>query len=411
MSESFDPLRYRADFPLLSRRVHDKPLIYFDNANTAQKPQVVIDAVDDYYREYNANVARAVHTLGEQATAAYEGARDTLAGFLNAGGRDQLVLTSGTTQAINLVAYSYALPRLQSGDEILVTQMEHHANIVPWQLVAGRTGATVKAAPVDDDGVLLLDRFEALLTPKVKLAAVAHVSNVIGTVNPVAEIAKLCRARGVPLLVDGSQACPHMRVDVQAIGCDFYAFSAHKMYGPTGIGVLYAREALLAAMPPWQGGGDMIPTVSFAGSTWNHLPHRFEAGTPNIGGAVGLGAAIDYLGGIGPARIVAHEQDLLDYATARLAGLPGLNCTRPKGGMFVMLDVRRTGLAAQEFAARLLEEEGVSVLAGDAFGGAAAGHVRVSLTAPDERLAEACNRIGRLAFRLAAPAGARRASA
>lgn len=363
MSEPFDPQRYRADFPLLSRRVHDKPLIYFDNANTAQKPQVVIDAVDDYYREYNANVARAVHTLGEQATAAYEGARDTLAGFLNAGGRDQLVLTSGTTQAINLVAYSYALPRLQSGDEILVTQMEHHANIVPWQLVAGRTGATVKAAPVDDDGVLLLDRFEALLTPKVKLAAVAHVSNVIGTVNPVAEIAKLCRARGVPLLVDGSQACPHMRVDVQAIGCDFYAMTGHKLFGPTGTGALWARREHLQAMPPFFGGGEMIRTVSFDGTVFADPPHKFEAGTPNIAGFIGLGAAIDYVGSVGMDRIQAYEAELLAYATAALDRVPGLRLFGRAPHKAAVLSFLIDGVHAHDLAT-LLDYEGVAVRSG-----------------------------------------------
>ncbi|HSX61143.1 MAG TPA: cysteine desulfurase [Tahibacter sp.] len=363
MSAAFDPHDYRADFPLLSRRVHDKPLIYFDNANTAQKPQAVIDAVDGYYRDYAANVARAVHSLGEQATAAYEGARDKLAAFLNAGGRDQLVLTSGTTQAINLVAYSYALPRLQPGDEILVTQMEHHANIVPWQLVAARTGAVVKAAPIDADGVLQLDRFEAMLTRNVKLAAVAHVSNVIGTVNPVAQIAKLCRARGIPLLVDGSQACPHMRVDVQAIGCDFYAMTGHKLFGPTGTGALWARREHLQAMPPFFGGGEMIRTVGFDGTVFADPPHKFEAGTPNIAGFIGLGAAIDYVERIGLDRIRAYEADLLAYATAALDAVTGLRLFGRAPQKASVLSFLIEGVHAHDVAT-LLDHEGVAVRSG-----------------------------------------------
>lgn len=363
MSEAFDPLRYRADFPLLARRVHgDKPLIYFDNANTAQKPQSVIAAVDDYYRSYNANVARAVHTLGEQATAAYEGARSKLATFLNAN-RDQLVLTSGTTQAINLVAYSFALPRLAPGDEILVTQMEHHANIVPWQLVAGRTGATVKAAPIDADGVLDLERFEALLTPAVKLAAVAHVSNVIGTVNPVAQIAKLCRARGIPLLVDGSQACPHQRVDLQALGCDFYAMTGHKLFGPTGTGALWARREHLHAMPPFFGGGEMIRTVSFDGTVFADPPHKFEAGTPNIAGFIGLGAAIDYVERVGLDRIQAYETELLAYATAALDSVPGLRLFGRAPHKAAVLSFLIDGVHAHDVAT-LLDHEGVAVRSG-----------------------------------------------
>jgi cysteine desulfurase / selenocysteine lyase len=363
MSDTFDPLRYRADFPLLARRVHgDRPLIYFDNANTAQKPRSVIEAVDGYYREYNANVARAVHTLGEQATAAYEGARSKLATFLNAN-RDQLVLTSGTTQAINLVAYSFALPRLRPGDEILVTQMEHHANIVPWQLVAGRTGASVRAAPIDASGVLDLDRFEAMLTPAVRLAAVAHVSNVIGTVNPVAQIAKLCRARGIPLLVDGSQACPHMRVDLQALGCDFYAMTGHKLFGPTGTGALWARREHLHAMPPFFGGGEMIRTVSFDGTVFAEPPHKFEAGTPNIAGFIGLGAAIDYVERVGLDRIQAYESELLAYATAALDSVPGLRLFGRAPHKAAVLSFLIDGVHAHDVAT-LLDHEGVAVRSG-----------------------------------------------
>jgi cysteine desulfurase / selenocysteine lyase len=362
MSTAFDPLRWRGDFPLLARSVHGKPLIYFDNANTAQKPQAVLDAVQGYYRDYNANVARAVHSLGEQATAAYEGARDKLARFLNVP-RDELVFTSGTTQAINLVAYSYALPRLQAGDTILVTQMEHHANIVPWQLVGQRTGATVKAAPIDARGELLLERFEQLLTPDVKLAAVAHVSNVIGTVNPVAQIAQLCRARGIPLLVDGSQACPHQRVDIPALGCDFYAMTGHKLFGPTGTGALWARREHLQAMPPFFGGGEMIRTVSFDGTVFADPPHKFEAGTPNIAGFIGLGAAIDYVENVGLDHIQAYEAELLAYATEAFTAIPGLRLFGQARHKAAVLSFLIDGVHAHDLAT-LLDHEGVAVRSG-----------------------------------------------
>ncbi|MGH8163117.1 MAG: aminotransferase class V-fold PLP-dependent enzyme, partial [Rhodanobacteraceae bacterium] len=287
--------RIRNDFPLLSRTVHGKPLVYLDSANTSQKPSVVIDAVDTFYRKHNANVSRAVHQLGEEATALYEGARDKLAAFIGANHRDEVVLTSGTTMAINLVAYCYALPRLQPGDAILVTQMEHHADIVPWQLVCARAGAQLKVAPITESGELIVDKFIELLTPEVKLAGVVHVSNVLGTVNPVKELARECRKRGIPLLIDGSQAAPHLPLDVKSIGCDFYAITGHKMCGPTGTGALWARREHLAAMPPFFGGGEMIREVKFTGTTFAEPPHKFEAGTPNIAGFAGLGAAVDYL--------------------------------------------------------------------------------------------------------------------
>jgi len=321
---AFDPQVCRADFPLLARRVHGKPLIYFDNANTAQKPRAVIEAVECFYREHNANVARAVHTLGEEATSAFEGVRDKLAKFINAPTRDEIVFTSGTTQAINLVAYSYALPRLKPGDEILVTTMEHHANIVPWQLVCERTGARLKAAPITPAGELIIERFVEMLTPSVKLAGVVHVSNVLGTINPVRELAKACRARGIPLHVDGSQAAPHLDIDVQALGCDFYALTGHKLFGPTGTGMLWARKEHLVAMPPFFGGGEMIKSVSFEKTTFAEAPHKFEAGTPNIAGFIGLGAALDYVNAIGREQIAAYERELLAYATAALQSVPGL---------------------------------------------------------------------------------------
>src|SRR5690349_865115 len=321
---TFDVARIRADFPLLARSVHDKPLVYLDNANTSQKPAAVIEAVDAHYRMHNANVSRAVHQLGEEATLAYEGARDKLARFINAASRNELVLTSGTTQAINLVAYSFALPQLKPGDAVLTTLMEHHANIVPWQLVAERSGAAVKFAPIDERGELDVGRYIEMLTPEVKLACLAHVSNVLGTVNPVREIARECTRRGIPLLVDGSQAVPHRPVDVQALGCDFYAFTGHKMLGPTGTGALWARRAHLDAMPPFFGGGDMIRQVRVDGTTFADPPHKFEAGTPNIAGFVGLGAAVDYYQSIDLAASHAWEQELLTYATGRLREVPGL---------------------------------------------------------------------------------------
>ncbi|HMM56670.1 MAG TPA: cysteine desulfurase [Rudaea sp.] len=359
----FDPLRYRADFPLLARRINGKPLIYFDNANTAQKPQAVIEAVDTFYREHNANVSRAVHSLGAEATSAYEGARDKLARFINAPSRDEIVLTSGTTMATNLVAYSFALPRLKPGDEILVTTMEHHANIVPWQLVCERTGATLKAAPITPQGELIVERFIEMLTPRTKLAGVVHVSNVLGTINPVRELAKACRARGIPLLVDGSQAAPHMAIDVQALGCDFYALTGHKLFGPTGTGVLWARRECLAAMPPFFGGGEMIRTVSFDGTTFADPPHRFEAGTPNIAGFAGLGAALDYVESIGLERIAAYEHELLEYATVALKSIPGLRLFGEAKHKAAVLSFLIEGAHAHDLAT-LLDQEGVAVRSG-----------------------------------------------
>jgi cysteine desulfurase/selenocysteine lyase len=362
-TQASDLSRYRADFPLLARRVHGKPLVYFDNANTAQKPRPVIETVDAFYREHNANVARAVHTLGEEATSAYEAVRDKAAKFINAPSRDEVIFISGTTQAINMVAYSYALPRLQSGDEILVTTMEHHANIVPWQLVAARTGARVFAAPITPSGELIVEEFIARLTPKTKLAGVVHVSNVLGTINPVRELGKACRARGIPLLVDGSQAAPHLPIDVQALGCDFYALTGHKLFGPTGTGVLWARKEHLAAMPPFFGGGEMIKTVSFDGTTFAEPPHKFEAGTPNIAGFVGLGAAIDYVNTIGLVHIGAYEQELLAYATAALKSVPGLRLFGEATHKTAVLSFLIDGVHAHDLAT-LLDHEGVAVRSG-----------------------------------------------
>ena len=362
-STVFDVQRVRADFPLLTRSVHGKPLVYFDNANTSQKPASVIEAMDKHYRRHNANVARAVHQLGEESTAAYEGARDKLARFINAPSRDELILTSGTTQSINLVAYSYALPRLEPGDAILTTVMEHHANIVPWQLVAARSGATVKAAPINERGELDVEQYIAMLTPEVKLACVAHVSNVLGTVNPVREIAKACHKRGIPLLVDGSQAVPHRPVDVQALGCDFYAITGHKMLGPTGTGALWAKREHLEAMPPFFGGGDMIREVRFSGTTFADVPHKFEAGTPNIAGFVGLSAAIDYYDSLGFEAIHAWEQQLLTYATERLREVPGLRIFGEAAQKEPVISFLLDGAQASDMAT-LLDLQGVAVRSG-----------------------------------------------
>jgi cysteine desulfurase/selenocysteine lyase len=321
---AWDTDRIRADFPVLARRIQGRPLAYLDNAASSQQPASVIDAVAEYARAHHANVHRGVHTLSQEATARYEGARERARSFIGARSPTEIVFVRGTPEAINLVAQSQARPRLEPGDEILVTWLEHHSNIVPWQMVAAQTGAVLRAVPIDSRGVVDADSYRRMLGPRTRIVALAHVSNALGTVLPVAGMIAAARERGITTVVDGAQAVPHLAVDVQALGCDFYAFSAHKMYGPTGIGVLYAREAVLAAMPPWQGGGDMILTVSFSGSTWNHLPHRFEAGTPNVGGAVGLAAAIDYLESVGLDGIARHEHALLADATASLARIPGV---------------------------------------------------------------------------------------
>ncbi len=352
----------RGDFPLLTREVNGKPLVYFDSANTSQKPAAVIEAVDDFYRLHNANVSRAVHTLGSEATEAYEGARRKLAAFLNVRA-DELVLCSGTTFAINLVAYSWALPRLKAGDSILLTRMEHHANIVPWQLIAERTGATIKVAELRPDGALDLDALYAAMTPDVKLLGVAHVSNVLGTVNPVRDICREARRRGIVTVVDGSQAVPHMPVDIPAIGCDFYAFTGHKLCGPTGTGALWARKELLESMPPFLGGGEMIKEVSFDGTVFNTPPHRFEAGTPNIAGFVGLGAAVDYLQAIGMDAIHAREAQLLAHATAALSDIPGMRIFGTAPGKAAIISFAIEGAHAHDLAT-LLDIEGFAVRSG-----------------------------------------------
>jgi len=319
-SAGLDVQRVRADFPILGRTVHGRPLVYLDNAATSQKPRAVLDAIAAYYTEINANVHRGVHELSERATAAYEGSRERVRTFFNAESTREIVFTRNATEGINLVAHSFARPRLKAGDEILISALEHHSNIVPWQLACEATGATLRVAPIDDAGELLLDEFERLLTPRTRLVAVTHMSNAIGTVTPVAEIVRLAHARGIPVLLDASQAAYHMRVDVRALDCDFLVATGHKMYGPTGIGVLYGKASHFESMPPFLGGGDMISSVSFERSTWNVLPYKFEAGTPNIEGAIGLRAALDYIDGVGLETIAAYERDLLGYGTRVLEG-------------------------------------------------------------------------------------------
>ncbi|HEX7803401.1 MAG TPA: cysteine desulfurase [Pseudoxanthomonas sp.] len=352
----------RADFPLLTRQVQGKPLIYLDSANTGQKPASVIEAVDDFYRRHNANVSRAVHTLGTEATDAYEGARGKLARFLNVRA-DELVLCSGTTFAINLVAYSWALPRLKAGDVILVSRMEHHANIVPWQLVAERTGASIKVVELTADGSLDLPALYAAMTAEVKLLALAHVSNVLGTVNPVREICREARKRGIVTVIDGSQAAPHRPLDVAAVGCDFYAITGHKMCGPTGTGALWARREHLQAMPPFIGGGEMIREVSFEGTVFNDAPHKFEAGTPNIAGFIGLGAAVDYLQSVGMVHIETRETELLAHATEELLKIDGLRLFGRAPGKAAVISFLIEGAHAHDLAT-LLDLEGVAIRSG-----------------------------------------------
>jgi len=323
-TQILDAQAVRADFPIMSREVHGKPLVYLDSAATAQKPTQVIEAVRDYYGRINANVHRGVHLLSQEATEAYEGAREKLRAFISAESTKEVIYTSGTTDGINLVSQAFARPRLKAGDEVLITHLEHHSNIVPWQMVCEQTGATLKVVPIDDRGQLEMDAFSDLLTEKTVILAVNHVSNALGTINPVKAMAEAAHAVGAFVVVDGAQAVPHLRVDVRDLGCDFYAFSGHKMYAPTGIGVLYGRRALLEEMPPYRGGGDMIKYVSFEKTIYNDLPHKFEAGTPNIAGGVGFGAAVDYLNGYGLENVAAHEDRVLAYGTERLEKLPGL---------------------------------------------------------------------------------------
>jgi len=320
----FDVGRIRADFPILRRTVRGRPLVYLDNAATTQKPQAVIDAISRYYTEINANVHRGVHQLSELATEAFEEAREKVRRFFNAQDGRGIVFTRNATESINLVAHAFGSSRVGRGDEVLISAMEHHSNIVPWQMLCGRTGASLRVAPIDDRGELRLDELDRLISDRTKLVAVSHMSNALGTINPVEEIAGIARRRGARVLVDGSQAAYHMPVDVQALGCDFYAATGHKLYGPMGIGVLYASADAMEQMEPFLGGGDMISSVTFEKSTWNEPPHKFEAGTPDVAGAVGLGAALDYVTSIGLRAIASHEQELLEYATRALETMEGV---------------------------------------------------------------------------------------
>jgi cysteine desulfurase / selenocysteine lyase len=360
---ALDLAKIRADFPILHQQVHGKPLVYLDNANTSQKPRQVLDALQHYYEFQNANIHRATHVLSERATQAYEGARQKVAQFVNARESAEIILTRGTTDGLNLVAQSFARPRVKPGDEILISWMEHHSNIVPWQMVCEQTGATLRIVPITDQGELILDEFDRLLSDRTKLVSIIHVSNALGTINPVETIIARAHARGVPVLVDGAQAAPHLPVDVQALDCEFYAFSAHKMYGPTGAGALYGKRALLESMPPYQGGGDMIASVTFEKTTYNSVPHKFEAGTPNIAGMVGFGAAADYMRGFDMRAVAAHEHDLLTHATQGLSEIPGVTLlgtsARKAGVLSFVLD----GVHPHDIGT-VLDRDGVAIRTG-----------------------------------------------
>jgi cysteine desulfurase / selenocysteine lyase len=359
----FDVERVRRDFPVLQQTVHGKPLVYLDNAATSQKPQAVIDSLVRYYSEFNANIHRGIHRLSEEATRAYEHARSRVRGFINAAEDREIVFVRGTTEAINLVAHSFGRAFVKPGDEIVITAMEHHSNIVPWQILGDETGARLRVVPIDDDGELLIDQFEPMLTGKTRLIALTHVSNALGTVNPIPRIVQIARRRGIPVLVDGAQAVPHMRVDVQALGCDFYAFSGHKMFGPTGVGILYARSPWLERMPPYQGGGSMISLVTLEKTHYAAPPYKFEAGTPDIGGGIALGAAIDYLTSIDLDAAAQHEQEVLAYGTELLGSIEGLRLIgRPReraGVISFVID----GVHPHDVGT-ILDREGVAIRAG-----------------------------------------------
>jgi cysteine desulfurase / selenocysteine lyase len=359
----FDIKVVREDFPILGRTVKDRPLVYLDNAATSQKPRAVIDAVTRYYTQTNSNVHRGLHELSEKATAAYERARATVRRFINAAEDREVVFVRGTTEAINLVAGAWGRTAVRKGDEVLLTEMEHHSNIVPWQMLCDRNGARLRVAPIDDAGTLRLDALRELIGPRTRMLALTHVSNALGTINPVREITRLAHERGALVLLDGAQAVPHMPVDVRDIGCDFYAFSGHKMFAPTGIGILYGRADLLEAMEPWQGGGDMIASVSFGGTTYKHAPHRFEAGTPDIAGAIGLGAAIEYIDSIGWPAIEAHERDLLEYATRSIAAVPGVSVLAARAPRVGVVSFIVDGVHPHDVGT-ILDMQGVAVRAG-----------------------------------------------
>ena len=358
-----DVERVRRDYPILDRTVNGRPLVYLDSGASSQRPVAVLRAVEEYETHSHANIHRGVHALSQAATEAFEGARERVRRFINARSTKEIIFVRGTTEAINLVAQSYARPRFKAGDEIIVTALEHHANIVPWQMVCEQTGCTLKVAPINKRGELLFDEYLKLLSPRTKLVAVAHVSNALGTILPVKKIVDAAHAQGAVVLVDGAQAVPHSHVDVRALGCDFYAFSGHKLYGPTGIGVLYGREELLQSMPPWQGGGDMILTVSFEKTTYNGLPAKFEAGTPNISGAVGLAAAMDYVESLGLDAIAAHEHHLMELATAELQKIPGIQLVGTAASKASIVSFTMEGVHPHDLGT-ILDHEGVAVRTG-----------------------------------------------
>jgi cysteine desulfurase/selenocysteine lyase len=361
--KSFDVARIRADFPILAQKIAGKPLVYLDNGATSQKPQAVIDALDHYYSAENSNIHRGVHSLSERATAAYEAAREKVRSFINAESDTEIIFVRGTTEAINLVAQSYGRSFLKAGDEIVISAMEHHSNIVPWQMVCEQVGARLRVIPINHDGEIVMEEYGRLLNDRTKFVAVTHVSNALGTIVPVNEIITLAHQRGVPVLLDGAQAVPHLKVDVRELDCDFYAFSGHKMFGPTGIGVLYGRRGLLEKMPPYQGGGDMISLVTFEKTHYNVLPYKFEAGTPNIAGVIGLGAAVDYLRGLDWQQVAAHERELLVRGTEALSEIVPLRIigtAKEKAGVlsFVLDHVHAHDVGT------ILDQEGVAVRAG-----------------------------------------------
>ena len=361
--ELLDLEAIRRDFPILSRKVRGKALVYLDNGATAQKPHSVIETIDHYYRHYNANIHRGVHTLSEEATAAYEGARDRIRKFINAGDRREIIFVRGATEAINLVATCLGWSTLKKGDEIIISAMEHHSNIVPWQLLCERSGAVLRVVPINEAGELILDVYGRLLSERTKLVAVTHISNALGTVNPIGKIIDMAHANGSLVLVDGAQAVPHAPVDVQSLDCDYYAFSGHKLYGPTGIGVLYGKRSLLEKLPPYQGGGDMIKVVSFEKTLYNDLPYRFEAGTPDIAGVIGLGAAVDYVSRIGLDRIAEYEQGLLAYATGAVQGITGLRIIGTAKDKAAILSFVLNGIHPHDLGT-ILDHDGIAIRTG-----------------------------------------------
>ncbi len=360
---TFDVEKVRREFPILHQKVNGKPLVYLDNAATSQKPESVLRALDKYYREYNSNIHRGVHYLSERATQAYEQARAAAQRFINAGDASEVIFVRGTTEAINLVAQTYGRKHVGAGDEIVISAMEHHSNIVPWQMLCEEKGAKLRVIPINDQGEILLEEYEKLLGPKTKFVSVAHVSNALGTINPVRKIIEMAHRRGIPVMLDGAQAAPHVKIDVRALDADFYAFSSHKLYGPTGVGVLYGKAKLLDAMPPYQGGGDMISSVSFEKTTYNKLPYKFEAGTPNIAGGIGLGAAIQYLNQFDWEQVEAHERDVLNYATERISAVPGVRLIGTAREKTAVVSFVMEGIHPHDIGT-VLDQEGIAIRTG-----------------------------------------------